>query len=133
MHSVLKQFLEEYIELIETEDWNKLFQEAAWEKEFSELQFIDLVKVLNSIGCNTQIIQENFFIAGLETYYDQADDWMAPEDILNFYSTCGSFGIDYERRCALVKEWIAQNPGKLDWHWDVRDHSNFEVLCIEDN
>lgn len=129
----VQTFLEEYIELVEKEDWTRLFQGAAWAEEFSELQFMNLIKVLNSIGVDTQKVQEKFFIAGLETYYDEADNWMAPEDILDFYSTSGCFGVDYERRCELVKEWINQNPGKLDWHWDVRDHSNFEVLCIEDN
>ena len=133
MDSIIQDFLEKHIEYVDNEEWFNLFREAAWEEEFSELQFHDLVNVLDSIGCDTLAERKNLFINGFETYYTEADDWQAPEDILDFYSTAGCFKVDYETRCKLIQEWAEKNPGKIEWHWDIKDHTNFEVLCIEDN
>lgn len=125
-------FIEKYIDVIDDNKWNDLFNYAAWEEELEELEFIELIKILDSIGCNTLFSRKELFLNGFEQWYTEADDWTAPEDLLDKNSTCGSFAIDYEMRCELIIQWAKQNPGKIDWHWDVRDHSNFEVLCIED-
>lgn len=131
MDNEIKRLIEKYINLIDNNEWEDFFFTLAYEEEISELQCMDIIHCLNQVGIDTSLVREEIFMSAFVDWYTDADDWTAPEDIVAHASTCGSFGVPYERRCKLIIDWAEAHPGTIDWVWDTQDHSDFQVLCLE--
>ena len=132
MSPIVKTLIEKYISLIDTENWLELFRLIISDEDLSYGEFLDFINALNMVGIDTTDAREYIFMVFFEDFCSEADDWMAPEDIVELASNLGCLGIDYNRRCELIIDYARKNPTTIDWHWDVRDHSSFEVLYIGD-
>lgn len=119
MHRYTKQFIEDYIVLIDTNKIDEVFEAAVIEAELSENQFNELCETLEKIGLPAFAERKTFFLNLFNQYIeDNESDYVKNDadrlvEMMDTMSTSVCLGLNFEEIVSLLNEWDKENPGHI--------------------
>lgn len=115
----VKQFIEDYIEVIDSGKIDELFQLALIEAELSESDFNTLCNILNDIDLPAFEERDKLFTDLFDQYMEmnETDYFMNDADrlveIMDTMSTAECLGLDFNKIVFLLSQWSAEHPHKI--------------------
>lgn len=119
MQDYTKRFIEKYIDLIDTDKIDDLFEAAIIEAELTEDQFNELCVILENIGIDAFDERDKLFLDLFDQYIKiNESDYVKNDadrlvEMMDTMSTAGCLGLSYSRIIELLCKWSRENPDHI--------------------
>lgn len=119
MQDYTKRFIEDYIELIDDNKINDLFEAAIIEAELTEDQFNELCVILENIDIDAFDERDKLFLNLFDQYIEiNESDYVKNDadrlvEMMDTMSTAGCLGLSYSGIIELLYKWDRENPGHI--------------------
>lgn len=119
MISRVKEFIEQNIHLIDTNQFMELFQTAIIEAELNEFEFSQLCKYLEEADIRVNDVRDDLFTDLFDQYMEvnetdyEKNDADRLEEMMDCMSTAVCLGLEPSRIIELLNKWSDKHPNRI--------------------